>query len=216
VLFSPVYIEAHSRRFVSPPPRDLCALCVSALDGFFSFVFSVLQLSTLNFQPPRILNSLPLNLFADPHPLTALASIFYKNNRGPGPHRSPLSPIFRTHFQVPYPVSPAVATLTKTAGMCTNNSYSGTRHSALTTLRNSFRFTLLRTLLRLRKTQLVCFHAISHSSPKTTRGGVSCLSIIDCQSKIPTLSGLSTSSRGSLHLPLPTGVLESEWKRHDA
>ncbi len=171
MLFSPVYIEAHSRRFVSPPPRDLCALCVSALDGFFSFVFSVLQLSTLNFQPPRILNSLPLNLFADPHPLTALASIFYKNNRGPGPHRSPLSPIFRTHFQVPYPVSPAVATLTKTAGGCTNNSHSGTRDSALTTLRNSFRFTLLRTLLRLRKTQLVCFHAISHSSPKTTRGG---------------------------------------------
>ena len=37
------------------------------------------------------------------------------------------SPIFRMHFQVPYPVSPLFATLTKTAGVCTNNSHSGTR-----------------------------------------------------------------------------------------
>src|SRR6266446_3030007 len=29
-------------------------------------------------------NSLPLNLFADPHPLTPVASIFYKNGRGEG------------------------------------------------------------------------------------------------------------------------------------
>src|SRR5260370_7886874 len=33
--------------------------------------------------------------------------------------------VFRTFFQVPYPVSPVVATLTKTAGVYTNNSYSG-------------------------------------------------------------------------------------------
>src|SRR5712671_6767283 len=32
------------------------------------------------------------------------------------------SPILRTHFQVPYPASPVFATLTKTAGVCTNNS----------------------------------------------------------------------------------------------
>src|SRR5260370_39356719 len=42
---------------------------------------------------------------------------------------SPLSPIFRIFFQVPYPVSPAIATLTKTAGVCTNNSHSGTHQS---------------------------------------------------------------------------------------
>jgi hypothetical protein len=33
--------------------------------------------------------------------------------------------ILRTLFQVPYPVSPVFATLTKTAGVCTNNSHSG-------------------------------------------------------------------------------------------
>src|SRR5712672_983907 len=36
------------------------------------------------------------------------------------------SPILRTHFQVPYPASPVFATLTKTAGVCTNNSRLGT------------------------------------------------------------------------------------------
>jgi hypothetical protein len=34
----------------------------------------------------------------------------------------PWSPIFRTFFQVPYPVTPLFATLTKTAGVCTQNS----------------------------------------------------------------------------------------------
>src|SRR5712672_2742468 len=56
---------------------------------------------------------------------------------GDGPHHSlplsstllfhpppsfPSSPIFRIFFQVPYPASPLFATLTKTAGVCTNNS----------------------------------------------------------------------------------------------
>src|SRR5713101_2127912 len=40
----------------------------------------------------------------------------------------PLSPVFRTLFQVPYPVTSVFATLTKTAGVCTNNSHSGTGH----------------------------------------------------------------------------------------
>jgi hypothetical protein len=35
------------------------------------------------------------------------------------------SSIFRTLFQVPYPVSPLLATLAKTAGVCANNSHSG-------------------------------------------------------------------------------------------
>src|SRR6266852_5768075 len=34
--------------------------------------------------------------------------------------------VFRTLFQVPYPATPLFATLTKTAGVCTNNSHSGT------------------------------------------------------------------------------------------
>src|SRR5229473_7117833 len=38
---------------------------------------------------------------------------------------SSLSPIFRTLFQVPYPASPLFGTLTKTAGVCANNSQCG-------------------------------------------------------------------------------------------
>src|SRR5437660_8768455 len=47
----------------------------------------------------------------------------------------PSSPIFRIFFQVSYPVTPLFAALTKTAGVCTNNSHNGT--SPLTTERNS-------------------------------------------------------------------------------
>ena len=40
-----------------------------------------------------------------------------------------LPSIFRTLFQVPYPVNPLLATLAKTAGVCTNNSQLGTNLS---------------------------------------------------------------------------------------
>jgi hypothetical protein len=40
-------------------------------------------------------------------------------------------------------------------------------HSSLATLLKFFRFTLLRTLLHVRKTQLFCFQAIPHSLRKT-------------------------------------------------
>src|SRR2546421_6094566 len=53
----------------------------------------------------------------------------------PVPHLLPSSSIFRIFFQVPYPATPLFATLTKTAGVCTNNSHNGT--SPLTTERNS-------------------------------------------------------------------------------
>src|SRR6266446_485016 len=43
-------------------------------------------------------------------------------------------PIFRTLFQVPYPVSLLFATLTKTPGMCTNNSHPGTLRAVSLTL----------------------------------------------------------------------------------
>jgi hypothetical protein len=42
----------------------------------------------------------------------------------------PLLSIFRTFFQVPYPASPLFATLTKSAGVYTNNSHSGTHPPA--------------------------------------------------------------------------------------
>src|SRR5260370_14338639 len=53
----------------------------------------------------------------------------YKKPGGGGRSRSipiPPSPILRTHFQVPYALTPLLATLAKTAGVCTNNSHSGT------------------------------------------------------------------------------------------
>src|SRR5712664_3857680 len=53
-------------------------------------------------------------------------------------NHSPLSPIFRIFFQVPYPATPLFATLTKTAGVCINNSYSGTPHSSLITHHSPF------------------------------------------------------------------------------
>jgi hypothetical protein len=49
------------------------------------------KLSTVNLFTP---NSFPLNLFANPHPLTPVASIFYKTSGGGGPHVSNLPPLF--------------------------------------------------------------------------------------------------------------------------
>jgi hypothetical protein len=40
------------------------------------------------------------------------------------------SSILRTFFQVPYPATPLFAALTQTAGVCTNNSHSGTHPAA--------------------------------------------------------------------------------------
>jgi hypothetical protein len=54
----------------------------------------------------------------------------YEKTGGGGPYKyisvAAPSSIFRTHFQVPYRVTPLFATLTKTAGVCTQNSRSGT------------------------------------------------------------------------------------------
>jgi hypothetical protein len=47
---------------------------------------------------------------------------------GYGKRRRSQSPVFRIFFQVPYPLSPLPATLTKTAGVYINNSHSGTRN----------------------------------------------------------------------------------------
>ncbi len=48
------------------------------------------------------------------------------------------SSIFRTLFQVRYAVTPVFATLAKTAGVYTNNSHSGARHSPLATILKFF------------------------------------------------------------------------------
>src|SRR5258708_27133153 len=64
-------------------------------------------------KPPRNLPLCALSVSALSSPILCL-------------QHSPLSPVFRTFFQVPYPATPLFATLTKTAGVCSNNSHSGT------------------------------------------------------------------------------------------
>ena len=101
---------------------------------------------------------------------------------------------FRTLFQLPYPVTPLLATLKKTAGVWPNSSHFGTRPSrdpspflspqlspavrpSLYPLSHypqfaiPFLFRFLRTLLHLPKSQLLYFQALAHSLRKTTRGG---------------------------------------------
>ena len=166
----------------------------------FSSVFAKLQ----PVFPARLApKSFSLYLFADPHPINPVVSILYKN-MGEGcprnPHRSSLSSTFRTLFQVPYPVSPVVATLTKTAGVCTNNSHSGTLFRLSPALsRNYFDGTASRFL----------------RSAASALSVVSALIILFLWTFNFQLSTVNLLPK-PLHLPLPTGVLESEWKRYDA
>jgi hypothetical protein len=86
-------------------------------------------------------------------------------------------------FHFPYPLSPFLATHTKSAGVYPNNSHSGTQRSHTASLPSSHRplptsspfpsysCALLCTFLHLPKTQLICFHAIPHSLQKNARGG---------------------------------------------
>ena len=78
------------------------------------------------------------------------------------------SPIFRIFFQVRYPATPLFATLTKTGGVCTNNSHSETHVSPVFNpipyppRPIPFCFTLLRTLLHFlalikNSTPLFCY-----------------------------------------------------------
>src|SRR5216684_9343964 len=71
------------------------------------------------------------------------------------PHLLLSSPIFRIFFQVPYPATPLFATLTKTAGVCTSNSHSGTHRS-----RN---YLCHRLPTVHRRTHVLSFHTLAHS-----------------------------------------------------
>src|SRR6266568_2663307 len=75
-------------------------------------------------------------------------------------------------FHFPYPVSPVFATLTRTAGVYTNNSQLGTISRSLTTGFKFFIFTFFQTLLHSCKDQLFSFHALPDSSRKTPGVGV--------------------------------------------
>src|SRR5437660_3647680 len=88
------------------------------------------------------------------------------------------APILRTLFQVPYPVSPLLATLTKTAGVGTNNSILVqprdvlvTGHFRLTKAFKSFPFTLLHTLLHAEKSNSLLFNRFRTLCQKTPGWG---------------------------------------------
>jgi hypothetical protein len=132
------------------------------------------------------------------------------------------SSILRTLFQVPYPVSPLLATLTKTAGVCTNNSHFGTllrfllrsslcARSNLPTFKPSnvvstyplsfhtlaYSFALSCTFLHSRKTQPVSFQSIPHSLSKKGEGEARCtwtnlLSLPLWQPRLPVLPETAT------------------------
>src|SRR3989442_15902502 len=75
-------------------------------------------------------------------------------------------------FHFPYPVSPVFATLTRTAGVDTNNSQLGTNLSSLAIGFKFFIFIFFRTLLHSRKDQLFSFHTLPDSLHKTPGVGV--------------------------------------------
>ncbi len=104
-----------------------------------------------------------------------------------------LLPVFRIFFQVPYPATPLFATLAKTAGVCTNNSHSGTHQSrvqfsslaglSLTPIPHSHTLSpflscscaLFCAFLHSARTQLFSFQALPHSLLKIP--GVGCPSL---------------------------------------
>jgi hypothetical protein len=100
--------------------------------------------------------SLPLNSFADPHPLTPVPSILYKKNGGRGGVGT-FPPIFRTLFQVPYPVSPLFATYENFRRV----GYSS--HSGTVPASSTFKHSEVRTLQRVPVYPL-SFHILAHSS----------------------------------------------------
>jgi len=81
--------------------------------------------------------------------------------------------VLRTLFQVPYPVSPAVATLTNCRGWGYSSHFGkfagcGDENSHFI---QALSFHILAHSFAPPKTQLVSFQSIPHSLPKTTRGG---------------------------------------------
>jgi hypothetical protein len=78
-----------------------------------------------------------------------------------------LFPIFRTFFQVPYPVSTFLAALTKTAGVCTNNSQSGTPSGPLASAGHPSPVSLLPLLCELCVLGVLCVKSFFFFQPST-------------------------------------------------
>jgi hypothetical protein len=106
-----VFAKLHSRRFVSPPPPDLCGLTVSVLDRSCSFVLSNFQPSTFDSQLSS--KSFNCNTYASPRNCCkqetyVLAKPFrcntYRKPGGPAFLRGmPSNSHFGTHLTVAYP-----------------------------------------------------------------------------------------------------------------
>ncbi len=136
-------------------------------------------------------NSHGIISFADPHHLTLIESYRSKNEH-PAKDASPERPsgadgshLPRKSFTCNTYGPPRKCCKQKTYGVGTSfscNTYKKqgyppqAKHFSLSSLGppvtrpKSFPFTLLRTLLHARKTQLVCFQSIPHSLPKNTGG----------------------------------------------
>jgi hypothetical protein len=123
--------------------------------------------------------SFPFISFADHHPLTPLQSYRFKNSGG-RPHSGLWIDSTSSHlpYTLPSTVSrkPFTCRSYENTGVWGYSSRFGThRRADISTYRRfpiPCLFKLLRTLLRVAKTQLLSFQAILHSLPKTTRGGV--------------------------------------------
>ncbi len=122
---------------------------------------------SLSESRPQCGPSNSFNIFA-PHPGTFVHTNHARNSSNSGLCFQQLA----HSFIFPYPASPVFATLTRTAGVYTNNSQLGTNLSPLATGFKFFIFTSFRTLLHSRKDQLFSFHALPDSLLRTPGWGV--------------------------------------------
>src|SRR5712664_2138346 len=152
MLFCPVFAKLHSR---------------PSLDSFSR------PTPTPRHPSPK---SHGIKSFADPHPLNPVASILYKNSGGKGvppgssaglPQEARRASAFLfNHLRDAHPTKDAHPERASRVEGFFSDAFS---LSIIFTI--PFFFTLLRTLLHARKTQLLYFQAIPHSFTKTPGGG---------------------------------------------
>src|SRR6266851_446762 len=127
---------------------------------------------------PPTRNSHGINLFADPHPLTPVASIFYKNIGGRG--RLQLTPLGTPKFpsRIPFSFQPLGRCPSRNSFLLITihfhggwgTPYSSEPRSPISYPLSplfSYSCALSCTFLHSCKTQLICFQAVSHSLRKT-------------------------------------------------
>src|SRR5713226_1343862 len=129
---------------------------------------------------PPTRNSHGINLFADPHALTPVASIFYKNIGGRG--RLQLTPLGTPKFpsRIPFSFQPLARCPSRNSFLLITIHFHGGVGDTLLFRTSipyflsplfSYSCALSCTFLHSCKTQLICFQAVSHSLRKTPRVG---------------------------------------------